>query len=144
MEIAFNLQETIITTLYVYLFLIYTKDRRHEPDTKKVLWQLFFAEFVVFSTDIIMNVLLYTVLSSTPNHPIFRLGFEVENRVRRSQLTHQLFACEIIEEDGTQLAGWHGECRKSTWADRNVSHTQKIRKNRFHDEGGRLGRRDAD
>lgn len=60
MEIAFTIQETVITTLYVYLFLIYTKDRRHESATKRVLWQLFFAEFVVFSTDIIMNVLLYT------------------------------------------------------------------------------------
>ncbi|TID22856.1 Drug resistance protein [Venturia nashicola] len=60
MEIAFTIQETIITTLYVYLFLLYTKDRRQEPETKKVMWQLFFAESVVFSTDIIMNVLLYT------------------------------------------------------------------------------------
>lgn len=59
-EIAFTVQETLITTLYVYLFLVYTKDRRREPETKLILWQLFAAEFVVFSTDIILNVLLYT------------------------------------------------------------------------------------
>jgi hypothetical protein len=59
-EIAFTVQETLITTLYVYLFLAYTKDRKKEPATRSILWQLFLAEFVVFSTDIILNVLLYT------------------------------------------------------------------------------------
>lgn len=59
-EIAFTVQETVITTLYVYLFLKYTKDRKKEPATRSILWQLFLAEFVVFTTDIILNVLLYT------------------------------------------------------------------------------------
>jgi hypothetical protein len=59
-EIAFTVQETVLTTLYVYYFIQYTLESRAESATKTTLWLLIAAEVVVFSTDITLNVLLYT------------------------------------------------------------------------------------
>jgi hypothetical protein len=84
--IAFAIQETFITALYVYLFLAYTKYQRHESETKRVLWRLSFAELVVFSIDLIMNVLLYTeyylprqIIQSFISVPKLRIEFAVLN-----------------------------------------------------------------
>lgn len=60
MEIVFSVQETAIASLYIYLFLQFTADSRHEPETKRTLYLLIAAECMVLSTDIVLNVLLYT------------------------------------------------------------------------------------
>jgi hypothetical protein len=60
MEIAFSVQETVLASLYIYLFLKFTADSRHEPETKRTLYLLIAAEIMVLSTDIVLNVLLYT------------------------------------------------------------------------------------
>jgi hypothetical protein len=59
-EVIFTVQEAIITTAYVYLFIRFTKGRRDEPRTKLTLWLLLSAEMLVLATDIVLNVLLYT------------------------------------------------------------------------------------
>jgi hypothetical protein len=58
-EIAFTIQEALLTTLYVYLFIRFTKDHQNDPGTKHTLWKLLAAELFVLVTDIIFNVLLY-------------------------------------------------------------------------------------
>jgi hypothetical protein len=59
MEVAFSVQETILTALYIYLFLQYTAGSRDEPKTYSTLRLLVAAECVVFSTDIVLSTLLY-------------------------------------------------------------------------------------
>jgi hypothetical protein len=61
-EIAFSVQETTLAGFYIYLFLQFTKDSRKEPSTKATLRLLLMAESVVFSVDIVLNVLLYKKL----------------------------------------------------------------------------------
>jgi hypothetical protein len=60
MEIVFSVQETVLASTYIYLFLQYTKDSRSEPETKRTLYLLIGAECAVLSTDLILNALLYT------------------------------------------------------------------------------------
>jgi hypothetical protein len=59
-EIVFSVQETVLASMYIYLFLQYTKDSRSEPETKRTLYLLIGAECAVLSTDLILNALLYT------------------------------------------------------------------------------------
>jgi hypothetical protein len=61
-EIAFSVQETILASMYIYFFLQFTADSRGEPETKFMLRMLLGAEVVVLSTDVVLNVLLYTKL----------------------------------------------------------------------------------
>jgi hypothetical protein len=110
-EIAFTLQETVITTIYIWLFLRETKDRRNEPSTKRTLLQLFFAEFVVFSTDIILNVLLYTeyylaraMIQSFASVLKLKIEFAVLNSLRkysRSKEREQVNLQWLDPENGT-------------------------------------------
>jgi hypothetical protein len=58
-EIVFTVQETALTTLYVYHFLQHTAESQGEPETKRTLKLLVAAEVVVFSTDVVLSVLLY-------------------------------------------------------------------------------------
>jgi hypothetical protein len=59
-EIAFSVQETVLASLYIYLFLQYTADSREERETNTTLRMLVAAELVVLSTDAVLNALLYT------------------------------------------------------------------------------------
>jgi hypothetical protein len=59
-EVAFTVQEAIITGAYIYLFVRFTKDLRHEPETKSTLRLLFGSEILVLVVDIALNILLYT------------------------------------------------------------------------------------
>jgi hypothetical protein len=59
-EIAFSVQETVLASMYIYFFLQYTVDSRREPETNTTLRMLVGAEFVVLSTDVVLNTLLYT------------------------------------------------------------------------------------
>jgi hypothetical protein len=58
-EIAFTIQEAMLTTLYVYLFIRFTKGHQDDPRTKFTLWLLIATELFVLVTDVTMNVLLY-------------------------------------------------------------------------------------
>jgi hypothetical protein len=58
-EIAFTIQEAMLTTLYIYLFIRFTKDHEDDTRTKYTLWLLLATELFVLVTDIILNVLLY-------------------------------------------------------------------------------------
>jgi len=58
-EVAFSVQETVIATLYIYLFLQFTKDSRGQSATEKTLSLLLAAESVILSVDVVLNVLLY-------------------------------------------------------------------------------------
>jgi hypothetical protein len=59
LEIAFSVQETMLTALYIYLFVQNTADSRDEPETKRTLYLLIGAECIVLSTDVVLNVLLF-------------------------------------------------------------------------------------
>jgi hypothetical protein len=58
-EVAFSVQETALSTYYIYLFLQFTKDSRGEIATERTLSLLFCAESVILSVDVVLNVLLY-------------------------------------------------------------------------------------
>jgi hypothetical protein len=58
-EIAFTIQEAMLTTLYIYLFIRFTKDHQGDPRTKYTLWQLVATELFILVIDIIVNALLY-------------------------------------------------------------------------------------
>lgn len=62
MEVVSSAQETAIATLYIYLFVRFTKDSIREPGTRMALRLLIVAECVVISTDIVLCVLLYLKL----------------------------------------------------------------------------------
>jgi hypothetical protein len=98
-EVAFVVQEIALTTLYIYLFLRATRERRHEMATRNVLIQLFVAEFVVLSTDVIVTVLLYagfymprSIIHSFASVLKLKIEFAVLNSLRsysKSQMARQ-------------------------------------------------------
>jgi hypothetical protein len=59
LEVVFTLQETALSTCYVYFFLQYTADSRAEPQAKAVTRFLIGVELLVFGTDIVLNILLF-------------------------------------------------------------------------------------
>jgi hypothetical protein len=59
LEIVFALQEVGLAGLYVYSFIRFAKCAYKEAETRNVLVKLVLAEMVVFSTDVILYVLLY-------------------------------------------------------------------------------------
>jgi hypothetical protein len=59
-EVVFTVQEAVITTGYVWLFVRFTKGSWSEPKTRFTLWSLVGAESFVIATDIVLIVLLYT------------------------------------------------------------------------------------
>jgi hypothetical protein len=59
-EVAFTVQELIITTTYIYLFVQFTKDLRQEPKTTMTLGLLLGSEVIVLAADVTLNVLLFT------------------------------------------------------------------------------------
>ena len=54
-----QVQEAALATLYIYLFIQFTKDSINERTTRKALVLLLVAEFMVLSTDILLCILLY-------------------------------------------------------------------------------------
>jgi hypothetical protein len=57
-EIVFTVQETALSTCYVYFFIQFTADSRAEQQAKAMTQFLVGAEILVFGTDVILNVLL--------------------------------------------------------------------------------------
>lgn len=53
------MQEAALATLYIYLFIQFTRDSLHDPATRKALVLLLAAEFMVLTTDVLLCILLY-------------------------------------------------------------------------------------
>jgi hypothetical protein len=58
-EIVFSLQETALSTCYVYFFFQHTADSRAELQTKAITQFLVGVELLIFGTEVILNILLF-------------------------------------------------------------------------------------
>jgi hypothetical protein len=58
-EVVFSLQETVLSTCYIYFFLQYTASSRVELQTKAITQFLVGVELLVFGIDVILNILLF-------------------------------------------------------------------------------------
>jgi hypothetical protein len=107
-EVVFTVQEILITTMYIYLFVRFTKGHRDEPRTRATFYQLLVAEVFVMTTDIILIVLLYTE-NFLARQMITSFTVAVKIRIEFLVLNSLVEYSQATQQRRQATLEWHGD-----------------------------------